>query len=232
MNNFGTDTAGYRSRLDPEEFAYRRWLAGLFDGLVSPDSRVANECQLLLQVRARPLLFAAFVSGVVSDLLRSLPAEDPWRHTTLVQGTVLSVRGDLFGTRVDATDLIVPSHPDFSSDSRLAALDSPLSKSAALVIHLCAQSWSTARETLTESIRGGLTAEELYSDGCAAIRWAMHRRRTYTGAEDPYSSVVSSAWVRRARSVEKGQPWDEARRARLAMQEKVPDGLYEWFIAR
>jgi hypothetical protein len=101
-----------------------------------------------------------------------------------------------------------------------------------LVIHLCAQSWSTARETLTESIRGGLTAEELHSDGCAAIRWALHRRRTYTGADDPYSSVVTSAWVRRARSVEKGQPWDEARRARLAMQEKVPDGLYEWFVAR
>ncbi|OOP65321.1 hypothetical protein BMF89_00300 [Arthrobacter sp. SRS-W-1-2016] len=65
---------------------------------------MANERQLLLQVRARPLLFATFVSGVVSDLLRSLPTEDPWRHTALVRGTVLSVRGDWFGTRVDATD--------------------------------------------------------------------------------------------------------------------------------
>ena len=232
MNDFGIDAAAHRSELDPEEIAYARWLASLFDGLVSPESRVANECQLLLQVRARPLMFATFVSGVVSDLLRSLPAEDPWRHTTLVQGAVLSVRGDLFGTRVDATDLIVPSHPDFSSDSSLAALDSPLSKSAALVIHLCARNWSAARETLIESIVGGLTAEELYPNGSAAIRWVMHRRRTYTGADDPYSSVVTSAWIRRAHCVEEGQPWDEARRARLAVQGKVPDGLYEWFIAR
>jgi hypothetical protein len=142
------------------------------------------------------------------------------------------VRGDLFGTRVDATDMIVPSHPDYRSDPGLAALDPPLSKSAALMIHFCAQSWSTGREALTESIRAGLTAEELYSDGCAAMRWALHRCRTYTGAEDPYSSVVASAWVRRAHCVEEGQPWDEARRARLALQEKVPDGLYESFTAR
>lgn len=232
MNDFENDSAAYRSGPDPDVAAYARWLAGLFDGLVSPDSREANERQMQLQVQARPVLFAGFVSGVVSDLLRSLPAEDPWRHTTMIQGAVLSARGDLFGTVVDATDLIVPSHPDHRSDQRLAALDSPLSKSAALMIHLCAQSWSTAHETLTESIRCGLAAEELYSDGCAAIRWVLHRRRTYTGADDLYSSVVTSAWVRRARSVEEGQPWDEARRARLATQEKVPDGLYEWFIAR
>ena len=232
MNDFGIDAAASRSGFDSEEVVYARWLAGLFDGLVSPDSRLANEHQLLLHVRAMPLLFAAFVSGAVSDLLRSLPAEDPWRHTALVQGTVLSVRGDLFGTMLDATDLIVPNHPDFSSDPRLAAFDSPLSTLAALLIHLCAQSWSTARETLAELIRGGLAGEDLYCAGCAAIRWAIHRRRVYTGAEDPYSFVVTRAWVRRARSAEKGQPWDEARRARLATQEKVPDGLYEWFTAR
>lgn len=134
MNDFRIDTAAYRSRLDPEEFAYGRWLAGLVDGLVSPDTRAANDCQLLLHVRVPPVLFAAFVSGVVSDLLSSLRAEDPWRGTMLVEGTVRFVRGESFGTWVDATDLLVRSHPDLRSDSSLAALASPLSKSAALVI--------------------------------------------------------------------------------------------------
>lgn len=232
MKDFRIDTAAYGSRLDPEELAYTRWLAGLVDGLVSPDTRADNDCQMLLHTRVRPVLFAAFVSGVVSDLLSSPPAEDPWRRTTLVEGTVRSLRGESFGSWVDGTDLLVRGHPDLRFDSSLAALASPLTRSAALLIHLCARSWSAACDTLREAIRGGITADELFSDGCAAIRWALHRRRAYTGADDPYTTLVTMEWVRRANSVENDQPWDEARRARLAMQEKVGDGVYEWLTAR
>jgi hypothetical protein len=77
MEDFGNDAAAYRSETEREEVSYARWLAGLFDGLVSPGSRMASERQMKLQVRARPGLFAGFVTGVISDLLRSLPAEDP-----------------------------------------------------------------------------------------------------------------------------------------------------------
>lgn len=229
MNAPDIKTAGASPEDSTAEVVYRRWLVGLFDGLLSLDMRASAEDQLLAHVRARPVLFAVFVSGVVTDLVRSLPAEDPWRHTGEVEGMVQSVRGDPFGTWADATDLQTPGHPDVKSDANLAALSSPLTPSAALVIHLAAQGWDAVCEHLSAAVCRGTTAEELFSDGAAAIRWAVHRRRVYTGADDPYASVVTASWVRRAQRVEHGQPWDEARRARLAIQEKVADGLYQCF---
>jgi hypothetical protein len=232
MSDFEPDTTNGGTLNDGEELPYRRWLSGLHDGLVGFDTRAESEGQMLSHVGVRPACFAAFVSGVVADLLRSLPAEDPWRHTIVVEGAVTSVRGDPFGTWADAADLHSRSYPDVRLDHNLAALHPALTKSAAWVIHLGGQGWSVAYEALGSAIDGGISAEELFADGSAAMRWVMHRRRAYTGADDPYPSVVTAAWVRRAIRVETGQPWDEARRARLAKQEKVPDGLHAWLTAR
>jgi hypothetical protein len=229
MSYFNDDTQGSLSQLDLEELLYRRWVTGFLDGLVSPDGRSAREAQLLSHVRSRPVPFAAFVSGVVGDLLSSLPAEDPWRHTIVVDGVVRSVRGDPFGTWADGTDLLIPSHLNVGCDNNLAALDPALSESAAWVIHLGGQGWGAACKALKSAVADGLSADDLFVDGCAAMRWVMHRRRAYTGADDLYVSIVMGAWARRAQAVVAGRPWDEARRARLAMQEKVPNGLYKWF---
>lgn len=178
------------------------------------------------------MMFTAFVAGVVADLLHSLPAEDPWRRTKLVEGIVRSVLGHPFGTWVDAIDLQTRAHPDLRSDPVLAALDTPLPESSALMVHLCADGWNAAFDKISTAVRHGITAEELFADGCAAIRWVIHRRWAYVGSDDPHAAFVTSAWVRRAHSVENGQPWDEARRARLAIPDKVPDGLYEWLTVR
>ena len=41
----------------------QRWLASLFDGLVSTEARVDIDEELLKVVRVRPMMFGAFVSG-------------------------------------------------------------------------------------------------------------------------------------------------------------------------
>lgn len=231
-NNQSNDTAGYQSGFDAGYLAYWRWAAGLFNCLLTVEARTENEQELLAQVRARPIMFTAFVAGVVSDLLHSLPVEDPWRHTEEVDGIIRSVSGNPFGTWADALDLHTRAHPDLRSDPVLAALVPPLSESAALVVHLCSQGRSAAFDQLSTAARHGMTVEKIFADGCAAIRWAIYRRGEYVGADDPYSPIVTRAWVRRAHSIDKGLPWDEARRARQAMQQKVADGIYECFTRR
>lgn len=233
MNNYhGVSTAGYAADSDDGFVPYRRWVACAFSSLVDLETRMSTERALFMQVCLRPYTFTAFVAGVVTDLLHSLPAEDPWRHTEKVDGIVQSVRGAPFGTHIDALDLLTRANQDLRSDPGLVALATPLSEWAALVIHLCAQSRSDAFEKLNTYVRHGMAIDKVFADACAAIRWAIHRREVYVGADDAYSSVVVNAWVRRARNVEKGLPWDEARRARLAIQEQVPHGLYEIFTSR
>jgi hypothetical protein len=113
------------------------WAAGLFNSLLTLEARAENERELGAEVRARPIMFTAFVAGVVSDLIHGLPVEDPWRHSEEVDGIVLSMHGIPFGMWADALDLHARAHPDLRSDPVLAALVTPLSESAALIIHLC-----------------------------------------------------------------------------------------------
>ncbi|MDJ0354403.1 hypothetical protein [Pseudarthrobacter sp. PH31-O2] len=210
----------------------RRWLVSLFDGLVTTEARVEIDEQLLTFVRARPIMFAAFVSGVVSDLLISLPAEDPWRHTEESEGCIRSAAGNPFGCWEDGADLHHRADADLKSEPKLAALHAPLSTPAAEVIHLGSHGWRVPFEKLSNDILLGKPADELLLHGCTAVRWVVHRRRAYMGADDAYALAVGWSWGRRADNVDRGVPWDESRRARLARQEKVPDGLHEWFAAR
>lgn len=208
-----------------------RWLVSLFDGLVSLEARAEIEEQLLEVVRTRPVMFAAFVSGVVADMLISLPAEDPWLHTRNVEGCIRSASGFVFGCWEDGADLHSRGGSDLKSEPHLAALEESLSALAAEVVHIGSEGWNACFQYMSENIRLGSPADELLSHGCAAVRWVLQRRRAYMGADDGYALAVTWAWVRRANSIDMGVPWDESRRARLARQEKVPDGLYEWFAA-
>ncbi|MFD6092835.1 hypothetical protein ACFWGN_11995 [Oerskovia sp. NPDC060338] len=174
---------------------------------------------------------ATWVAGVVSDMTRTLPVSDPWRNLSAsipVPGKRRMRRGDLvtdltgqgainprtgkrFGTWLDAVDLVgAPASADLTTDLGLAALLRPLSDDASALVAFAADGFTEARESLeavyARSREGGRDGgRAVWSCGADAIRWAIHRRRSYTGLDDPYPAVSGFAWLVRANEFASGQ---------------------------
>jgi hypothetical protein len=215
----------------PETGWVSRWVVSLFDPLVDTDSRIEIEAGLKDIIAQHPHWFAAWFSGHLSDIVRSLDPVDPWRNLQVVDGRALHEDGSPFGTWVDSTDLAQPAVPDMRSDLALAALRTPLSEDSAVLIAVASGGWHATlswceQHLVTESSLDPAQAEKFFRTASASLRWALHRRRLYLGPEDSFIPVNGIAWIGRAHNMIAGTEWDEARAERVLAESSVAPGTY------
>lgn len=212
-----------------------RWVVALCEPLVTTAERREIEDQVVSVVAREPRWFSAWAAGFISDLVRSLDPEDPWRNLEVDGHRALLPDGSPFGTWVDATDIVPPSLPDRRSDLGLAALEIPLSERAAELVAVAAGGWRPTMTWLEDTFSGATRldekqASEFFETAYAAIRWAMFRRRLFAGKEDPFIPVAAAAWLSRAEKMANAESWDEARAARVLDSNKIQPGTYEQFV--
>lgn len=216
----------------PDTIWVSRWIVALSDPLVDTASRIEIDEQLLRLVAVNPHWFSAWVSGFVSDLVRSLDPKDPWRNLVVQDGQTLLADGSPFGTWVDATDVIPAGDPDLRSDLGLAALASKLDPEAAQLLSVSSQGWENAlawceKNLVTAASLDVESARGVFEIASQAIRWALHRRRVFCGIDDPFATLTAVAWINRAGKLTSGESWDEARAARSLRNNSITPGIYE-----
>lgn len=212
-----------------------RWVVAQCEPLIATAVRQEIDEHFAGIAASDPLWLSAWASGLVSDLVRSLDPEDPWRNLEVDGDRALLPDGSPFGTWVDATDIVPPSVPDRRSDLGLAAVDMPLSARSAELVAVAAGGWRRTldwfRDNLaTAPVLEGDRAAELLTTVEEAIRWAMFRRRLFAGMEDPFIPVSAVAWISRAGKMVNGEAWDEARAARVLESNRIHPGTYGQFV--
>lgn len=211
-----------------------RWVVALCEPLVDTDSRIEIDARMVDLASRRPHWYAAWLSGFLSAIVQSLDPEDPWRNLQVVNNQTVHPNESPFGTWVDATDLVYASVEDIRADLGLAALEKPLSADSAELLTVAAQGWDATltwceRRLVTATRLGPSDGEALFKTTSAAVRWAVHRRRLFSGMEDPFIHTSGVAWTARADKLTSGESWDEARAARHLEANKVQPGTYRQF---
>ena len=115
-----------------------------------------------------------------------------------------------FGTENDSMDLIPSGFGDSTTDVALVGLTEPLTTPAAALAALAgdvevgALAWSKLFHTLSSAQHSvgfvsRVGAGEVFLELASSVmRRLIHRRRIYTGPEDPFPSVLAFAWLARA----------------------------------
>ncbi len=158
------------------------WAVSLCEPLVETAVRAEIEASLLRIARAEPMWMAAWLGGQVTDLLWTLPSDDPFRLLSAryafssnraqtfgpatatatpdqdpdQRAWVESPRGR-FGTARDHEDLIFPDNTDLDLDVGLAGAHRQLSDEAAVLMAAARHGWRTATVFLA-NLFGELTA--------------------------------------------------------------------------
>lgn len=211
-----------------------RFVVALCEPLLDTEARQEIDENLINLIAARPQWFAAWLSGFLSDVVRSLDPEDPWRNLTVKDGKALLPDGTPFGSWVDATDIVKASVEDLRSDLGLAAMATPLSDHSAVLLATAAQGWHKTLHWIESNLvlHAALDrddARQYFKIAVGALRWAIHRRRLFAGMEDPFIPIAGVSWVNRADRMIAGEPWDESRAARHLQSSSVAAGTYTQF---
>lgn len=175
-----------------DDTTWAAWGVGLVEPLIDPYDRVATLEAMRTQASWHPLQAVTLLAGALTDLVDSLPDDDPWRH----------VDPSTFGTYRDGLDLVPTEATEIREDLGLAALARPLGRDGAQLLSDAEHGW--------ENVAHG--ANELDDPVPAltrAVAWVCWRRRVYVG-EDTYPVLVVFSWLRRAALVAAGQQIDDA----------------------
>ncbi|MGV0109010.1 hypothetical protein [Arthrobacter sp. CP30] len=218
----------------PEKVWVARFAVALSDPLIAVDARVETEQAVLSLAGRDPHWFAAWSSGLVSDIVRTLDPDDPWRKITVVNGQAQHPDGSPFGSYVDSTDLVHAQTEDIRSDLGLAALEQRLNARTTELLAVAGGGLSTTLDwmranLIPDAALEGPDAEVLFRTVVTALRWAMHRRRLFVGYDDQFLAVSGVEWANRAYKIISGEDWDEARAARFLKQSSVAPGTYAQF---
>jgi len=161
--------------------------------------------------QAAPQMARTWSAGLLSDVLHTLPAGDPWRNPH-----------DTFGTWQDGADLIPPAHANLFVDVGLVALADPLpTESADLIRHVTGD-----LDTALDGFAADVHDADLYDTVLPALRWVTWRRRAYVGPEDPYVMLTGFEWLTRARLIIAGQPWSRQKWQDNLKAGRIPDEEY------
>jgi len=163
------------------------------------------------------------VSGVLADITGTLPDDDPWRSLVLHDGSARWPDPDRppFGTWESVTDVIEPSSDAPGLDPAFLALEEPIHPMATGLIRTSFAGWAETVEPL-RGIPDGAGQPQTFDIATAAIRFAVHRRRSYGLPTDDVWPVVSGfAWAWRASWVVAGRPIDDEQIAKSIRLEKI-----------
>lgn len=158
-----------------------RWFITTTDGLIPAGVRARRDIAMMGQCEEQPEWMAAWLGGLVSGVVRSLPPTDPWRNLSarvvgaagtddmvrgniprppLVTGAVSPRSGRRFGQWTDGSDLMgKASDDDLSKDVAYAAVADPLGDDAAALIAFAATDHIDAVEVLTRIYRRTLETD-------------------------------------------------------------------------
>lgn len=211
-----------------------RFVVALCEPLLDTEVRHEIDENMISLIAARPQWCAAWLSGFLSDVVRSLDPADPWRNLTVKDGKVLLPDGTPFGSWVDATDIVKASVEDLRSDLGLAAVADPLSDYSGVLLATASQGWHQTLHWIESTLilNAALNhddARQYFKVAVNALRWAIYRRRLFSGMEDPFIPVSGVSWVNRADRMIAGEPWDESRAARHLQGSSVAAGTYTQF---
>ncbi len=215
-----------------------RWAMSLAEPLISTSRRIVLDADLAAFTAGNPQWTTYWFAGLVSDLVATLPPEDPWRHLSASldlgalsdgpageedrlsfdnprgraapagTGAVLP-DGRRFGTAEDSADLLMPDIGPPDADIGVVALTEPLDPVAAALAGFATADTELFHAALARLWRR-LHADAVDHDGSpgAGGRWLavvtpvlrrfIHRRRVYTGPEDPFPLVAAFSWMARA----------------------------------
>lgn len=224
------------------------WTAALCEPLIGTARRAQLDAEMRQRTAQTPLWGATFFGGMISDAIRTLPEEDPWRHLSarLRVGQIALTRGEIprppevtgavlrdkaFGAPDAGSDLVDLTPGDPSSAVASAALAEGLNPVSAAVLAFGADGWRHSAEALASVPTGG---RDMFDTGADALRWALWRRRTYVGLDDPMTMLSAMQWAWRAQQVAESGVMDladseKALVAQAISDYAVPAGSYERF---
>ncbi|RXR23626.1 hypothetical protein EQW78_12970 [Oerskovia turbata] len=175
-----------------DDTTWAAWAVGLVEPLIDPYDRVADLEAMREQARGQRLRAVTLLAGTLTDLLDSLPDEDPWRH----------VNPATFGTYRDGLDLVPTEATEIREDIGLAALARPLGREGAKLMSDAQHGWENVAHRASE-------LDDPVPVLARVVSWASWRRRVYVG-EDTYPVLVVFSWLRRAALVAAGRQIDDA----------------------
>lgn len=210
-----------------------RWAASLVEPLITEHRRSIYNQTFREAAELHPGWARLFFAGVVSDIMATLPDNDPWRDARIQDGVPL-VDGRRFGTLRDHTDLIPQISPDPTIDVALSAVLDDLDERAASLIVVALQGRDGAVEYLN-----GIDDSELFFVGTEAIRIAVFRRRCLMGPLDSFAVDTCWWWGEQGFRLDVGETFPEQlndfSEERLEF-EMVPEDRYvpdrDWVDAR
>ena len=220
-----------------------RWAVQQCEPLVPGAARLATEARFVELTQEAPGRTVAWFGGVLADQVQTLPPDDPWRNLSarvgdLTRGAVppagdgaVSVAGP-FGTMADGVDLVPATFPSPMTDVGVAALSDGLSPMAAATLAFAADGWRKCNVALTDAYTrftqsdGQVTSAAcLVAAGGDAMRWALWRRRVYSGPADDWFLASAFSWLWRAEhlAAEGALPADELADIDAALQDEAID---------
>lgn len=174
------------------EDVLRGWLVAQCEPLLSPADRGEIESQMQMLAKKESEIFKIFFAGLLSDLVLSLDPQDPWRRLSVNEaGQVLNVRGQAFGTLADSSDVLHQTNKNPLLDAGFAAFAQSLDPACSQLIEAAGKGQNDVYTELgILEMTGFALGETLPS-----LRWVMHRRRVFSGQEDPYVILSGDAWI-------------------------------------
>lgn len=148
----------------------------------------------------------------------------------------VDVDGVRFGRVGNASDLVMSEMGDPAMDIGLVAVAEPLHDLASAIVGFSFANAEFLAAALTKIYHAlwmadfadhdGRTGGEGFLDEAGgALRWLIHRRRVYTGQDDPFPTVCGFAWMARADRLVAGSRRISAELG-LAQDAKIDDGSY------
>lgn len=216
-----------------------RWVQTLVEPLLPLDRRTWLEEGFRSVCVDHPAWSGIVLAGTLADMMQTLPVNDPWRRAGArlgrwtagerppkQDGAVLP-NGISLGTwRAFLDTFGAPSTEETIDEPSYAPVHDGLPPVAAAVLASGAHGWSTAREVLTLAANRAeptsalhdliqlpgtrsLQPAPVWTYGVPALKWAIHRRRSYgTGVDDPWVQESIFRWTWRAGRVLAGGEWD------------------------
>ncbi|WNM27345.1 hypothetical protein RN607_14270 [Demequina capsici] len=196
----------------------------MVEPLTSATTHMRRENDMVRWVKKNPTVAAAWFSGVLWQIMATLPEDDPWRRISVRargdHGEVIErldppdsmmgawLDGVAFGIAADGMDVVPRTVSDDTLDVGLVALAENLPRLAAQALGLAPDDFRDVMAVFMASrsfLAPELYGRELFDMGAAALRWAIWRRRIYVGRADRLPLIVAVAWLRRAELVATGQ---------------------------
>ncbi|MHB8318100.1 MAG: hypothetical protein ACYDEP_02545 [Acidimicrobiales bacterium] len=207
----------------PERIAAQRWAILLVEPLCSLEQRQNVEGAFFATVVTKPEWWTVYISGVLADIVGTLPDDDPFRFITLRPDGSADWTDDRpqFGTWESATDVIEPSSDAPTLDPSFLAIEDPLPPLASGLICRAFAGWGAVVDPLSETLQHHGN-RKTFDVATAAIRFAQHRRRSYgLPADDVWPVISGFMWAWRAHWVVDGRLLDEAQIASAIVTEKI-----------